>query len=45
MSNKFKAIVLNQTGDQFSREVKDLEKNFLKDGDVLIKIHYSDLNF
>ena len=45
MSNKFKAIVLNQTGDQFSREVKDLEKNFLKDGNVLIKIHYSDLNF
>ena len=27
MSNKFKAIVLNQTGDQFSREVKDLEKS------------------
>ena len=45
MSEKFKAIVLNQSGDQFSREIKDLDKTFLKEGDVLIKIDYSDLNF
>ena len=45
MSDKFKAIVLNQSGDQFLREVKTLDKSFLKDGDVLIKIDYSDLNF
>jgi len=45
MSDKFKAIVLNQLGDQFSREVKTLEKNFLKDGDVLVKIDFSNLNF
>ena len=45
MSDKFKAIVLNQSGDQFSREIKTLDKNFLKEGDVLIKIDYSDLNF
>ena len=36
MSDKFKAIVLNQTGDQFSREVQTIDKNFLKDGDVLV---------
>jgi len=45
MNEKFKAIVVNQSADQFSREVKDLDKNFLKDGDVLVKIDYSDLNF
>ena len=45
MSEKFKAIVLNQSGDQFSREIKTLDKSFLKDGDVLVKIDYSDLNF
>ena len=45
MSDKFKAIVLNQSGEQFSREVQDIDKDFLKDGDVLAKIDYSDLNF
>tara|TARA_Y100000590_G_scaffold389023_1_gene463781 strand:+ start:669 stop:1670 length:1002 start_codon:yes stop_codon:yes gene_type:complete len=45
MSEKFKAIVLNQSGDKFSREVKTLDKSFLKEGDVLVKIDYSDLNF
>tara|TARA_Y100000590_G_scaffold466283_1_gene641108 strand:+ start:735 stop:1736 length:1002 start_codon:yes stop_codon:yes gene_type:complete len=45
MDNKFKAIVINQSNDKFSREVKTLDKNFLKDGDVLVKIDYSDLNF
>tara|TARA_Y100000590_G_scaffold283493_1_gene318911 strand:- start:848 stop:1849 length:1002 start_codon:yes stop_codon:yes gene_type:complete len=45
MSDKFKAIVLNQSGDKFLREVKVIDKSFLKDGDVLIKIDFSDLNF
>ena len=45
MSGQFKAIVLNQSGDKFSREIKTLEKDFLKNGDVLVKIDYSDLNF
>ena len=45
MSEKFKAIVLDQTNDKFSREVKTLDKNFLNSGDVLIKVDYSDLNF
>ena len=45
MSDKFKAIVLNQSQDQFSREVKTIDKGFLKDGDVFVKIDYSDLNF
>ena len=45
MSDKFKAIVLNQVGDQFSREIKTLDKNFFKTGDVLVKIDYSGLNY
>ena len=45
MSQNFKAIVLNQSGDKFSREVKTLDKNFLNTGDVLVRVDYSDLNF
>ena len=45
MSDKFKAIVLNQSGELFVREVKTLDKSFLSAGDVLIKVDYSDLNF
>tara|TARA_Y100000590_G_scaffold350503_1_gene402423 strand:+ start:78 stop:1079 length:1002 start_codon:yes stop_codon:yes gene_type:complete len=45
MKENFKAIVLNQSGGQFSREVKTLDKSFLSTGDVLVKIDYSDLNF
>ncbi len=45
MVDKFKAIVLNQTGEQFSREIKELDKSFFKTGDVLVKIEYSGLNY
>jgi len=45
MNDKFKAIVLNQSGDQFSREIKTLDKSFFKSGNVLVKVDYSGLNF
>ena len=45
MSETFKALVINQEGENFSREVKDLNFDFIKDGDVLVKVDYSDLNF
>jgi len=45
MSDKFKAIVLNQSGDQFSREIKTLDKSFFKGGDVLVKVNFSGLNY
>tara|TARA_B100000029_G_scaffold377279_1_gene371932 strand:+ start:1307 stop:2308 length:1002 start_codon:yes stop_codon:yes gene_type:complete len=45
MSEKFKAIVIDQSGEQFSRKIKTLDKSFLNFGDVLIKIDFSDLNF
>ena len=44
MSDQFKAIVINQEGENFSRGVKDIDKSFLE-GDVLVKIDYSDLNY
>jgi alcohol dehydrogenase/acrylyl-CoA reductase (NADPH) len=45
MNNKFKAIVLNQSGDKFSREIKTLDDSFFKTGDVLVKVDYSGLNY
>ena len=45
MSDKFKAIILNQSGEKFTREIKNLEKSFFKDGDVLVKVDYSGLNY
>ena len=45
MPNNFKAIVINQEGENFTREVKSIDKSFLKHGDVTVKVDYSDLNF
>ncbi len=45
MSDSFKALVLNQEGENFSREIKSIDKTFLKHGDVLVKVEYSGLNF
>ena len=45
MSDKFKALVLNQQGEDFTREVKSIDRSFLKHGDVTVKVDYSDLNF
>ena len=45
MSDQFKALIINQEGDNFTREVKSIDKSFLKQGDVTIKVEYSDLNF
>ena len=45
MSDKFKAIVVNQEGENFKREVQTINKDFLKDGNVLIKVDYSTLNY
>jgi len=45
MSENFKAIVVNQTENDFTREVKSIDKSFLKHGDVLVKVDYSSLNY
>ena len=41
----FKAIVVNQEGENFTREVKEIDKSFLNQGNVLVKIDYSSLNY
>ena len=45
MEENFKAIVLNQSGENFSRQIKKLNKSFFKTGEVLVKIDYSGLNY
>ena len=45
MSDHFKALILDQKGEEYTREVKTIDKSFLKHGDVTIKVDYSDLNF
>ena len=45
MSNQFKALILNQEGDTYTREVKSIEKSFLKHGDETVKVEYSGLNY
>ena len=45
MSNQFKAIILNQEGESFSRKVETVDQSFLKHGDVTVKIDYSCLNY
>jgi alcohol dehydrogenase/acrylyl-CoA reductase (NADPH) len=45
MSDNFKALIVNQDGENFTREVKSIDKKFLKTGDVTVKIKYSGLNY
>ena len=44
MDDQFKAIVINQTENNFTREVKSLKKSFFKSGDILVDVDYSGLN-
>ena len=45
MADSFKALVINQEGETFNREIKSIDKSFLKHGDVLVKVNYSGLNY
>jgi len=45
MSNKFKALVIDDKNENFTRGVQELETSALKDGNVLVKIDYSSLNY
>jgi acrylyl-CoA reductase (NADPH) len=45
MSKKFKAIVIDNQNNQFSRNIVELDTSKLKDGNVLVKIDYSSLNY
>jgi len=45
MSEKFKAIVIDNQNENFSREIKEIILTDLKDGNVLVKVDYSSLNY
>ena len=45
MSDKFKAIVIDNQNEKFTREIKEIDKSQLKDGNVLVKVDYSSLNY
>ena len=45
MPNKFKAILIDNQNNQFTREVKEVTEDILKDGNVLVKVDYSSLNY
>jgi len=45
VSDQFKALILNQEGESFSRDIKSIDKSFLKHGDVTVKVAYSGLNY
>tara|TARA_B100001989_G_scaffold249855_1_gene225910 strand:- start:817 stop:1818 length:1002 start_codon:yes stop_codon:yes gene_type:complete len=45
MAKKFKAIVIDNQNEKFSREIKELSSDDLKDGNVLVKVDFSSLNY
>ncbi len=45
MTVKFKAVVIDNQNGKFTRDIKEIDSNHLKDGNVLIKIDYSSLNY
>ena len=38
MSDKFKAIIIDNQNEKFTREIKEIDKIQLKDGNVLLKL-------
>ena len=45
MSEKFKAILIDNQNEKFSHDIKEISSSDLKDGNVLVKIDYSSLNY
>ena len=45
MSQKFKAVVIDNQNEKFTREIKEIDTCHLKEGNVLVKIEYSSLNY
>ena len=45
MSEKFKAIVIDNKNEKFSCDIKEISSSELKDGNVLVKVDYSSLNY
>jgi len=45
MTDKFKALVIDNQNEKFSRAIQELDVSDLKDGNVLVKVDYSSLNY
>jgi acrylyl-CoA reductase (NADPH) len=45
MTNKFKALVIDNQKENFTRSIEELDVNALKDGNILVKVDYSSLNY
>ncbi len=45
MNNSFKALVVNKTTEDFTVNIEELTLNDLPEGDVVIKVAYSSVNF
>ena len=45
MSEKFKALVIDNQNEKFSHNIKEISSTDLKDGNVLVKVDYSSLNY
>ena len=45
MTVKFKAVIIDNQNEKFTRDIKELDTSHLKDGNVLVKIDYSSLNY
>ena len=45
MTVKFKAVIIDNQNEKFTREVKEIDTSHLKDGNVLVKVDYSSLNY
>jgi len=45
MINKFKALVIDNQNENFTRAVQELDVSALKDGNILVKVDYSSLNY
>ena len=45
MPEKFKALVIDNQNEKFTRDIKEINSTDLKDGNVLVKVDYSSLNY
>ena len=45
MKKNFKALIIDNQNENFTRNIQELDVNSLKDGNVLVKVDYSSLNY
>ncbi|MFY4775702.1 NADPH:quinone oxidoreductase family protein [Metabacillus sp. RGM 3146] len=45
MDQTFQALVIDKKGDEVTKEIREITLNDLPEGDVLIKVHYSSVNY